>query len=170
MSYLTCNNTNELVVLEYNGVAVRQPLDIGVRTNALHAVFGTTCDIAFSDWLNTYMLVTAYGEIRVGYLQDCISAFTDSHRRRKAMVGFTDVIDVTKTTTEPNSNGPPNASESPIDHVPDHAIVFSDLARVLSILNYTNLNYNFFFFFSVSARKHVKHSLKYKSLSTGTER
>lgn len=142
----------------FNGVAVRQPLDIGVRTSALHVTTGTSCDIAFSDWLNTYLLVTAYGEIRAGYLQDFISAFIDIHRRRKAIIGFTDVFDLGRPSINNDSN-PPS-----ISHDPDYAILFSDLRRV----NYQQHDCVFFLnnvFFFCAARERAEHIKRYTCMA-----
>lgn len=74
-----------LTILDASGITTSQPLNIGTRTKSLHTCFGTVCDISFSDWLNTYIMVTDLGDILVGYANQLLSTYLDRHRKRRSV-------------------------------------------------------------------------------------
>lgn len=73
---------------------MKQPLDIGCRTSTYYSCIGSTCDISFNNWLNSYVFVTSYGDIHVGYVRQMISGFCET-RRQRSILGYTDCVDIT---------------------------------------------------------------------------
>lgn len=67
------------------GIMCVQGLNLGTRPAHLFGCAGPVCDVSFSDWLNTYVFVTDYGEIRAGYCRQLLFNFADNHRRLRAV-------------------------------------------------------------------------------------
>lgn len=109
---------------------MKQPLDIGCRTATFYSCIGSTCDISFNNWLNTYVFVTSYGDIHVGYVRQMISGFLDT-RRQRSILGYTDCININQSnSTEGDVTGddglpaldeqqPSTSLASSIDHEKD---------------------------------------------------
>ncbi|XP_037033623.1 serine-rich adhesin for platelets isoform X3 [Bradysia coprophila] len=79
--------------LKISGIILKQPLDIGCRTSTFYSCIGSTCDISFNNWLNSYVFVTSYGDIHVGYVRQMISGFGET-RRQRSILGYTDSVDI----------------------------------------------------------------------------
>lgn len=77
---------------------MKQPLDIGSRTGTFYSCIGSTCDISFNNWLNSYVFVTSYGDIHVGYVRQMISGYTET-RRQRSILGYTDSIDLNQSNS-----------------------------------------------------------------------
>lgn len=112
---------------EVSGIAVKQPLDIGCRSASFYSCVGSTCDISFNNWLNTYVFVTSYGDIHVGYAGQMVSGFCET-RRHRSILGYTDCVDANRSIAgeDKESEEPPqNSLCSPAD-----GIIFCDFFNV----------------------------------------
>lgn len=89
---------SEIFFAEVSGIVVRQPLDIGSRTSTFYSCIGSTCDISFNNWLNSYVFVTSYGDIHVGYVRQMISGYTET-RRQRSILGFTDSVNIDQSNS-----------------------------------------------------------------------
>lgn len=83
---------------EVSGIVVKQPLDIGCRT-ITSSIIGSTCDISFNNWLNSYVFVTLYGDIHVAYLRQMLTGFAEA-RRQRSILGYTDAVDIDKLNSQ----------------------------------------------------------------------
>lgn len=127
---------------------VKQPLDIGCRTGTFYSCIGSTCDISFNNWLNSYVFVTSYGDIHVGYLRQMLSGFAEA-RRQRSILGYTDAVDINQLncikqelvvddvdTTVLDEPQPVTSSSDVNEHVQDisypsiDGIVFCDFQNV----------------------------------------
>lgn len=87
---------NSKSIAEVSGIIVKQPLDIGCRTGTFYSCIGSTCDISFNNWLNSYVFVTSYGDIHVGYVRQMVSGFAET-RRQRSILGYTDSVEINQT-------------------------------------------------------------------------
>lgn len=62
-----------------------QGLNMGTRSTLLFGCAGPVNDVSFSDWLNAYLFVTDYGEIRAGYCHQLLVNFAEMHRKQRAV-------------------------------------------------------------------------------------
>ncbi|KAG4069006.1 hypothetical protein HA402_008317 [Bradysia odoriphaga] len=130
--------------LKISGIILKQPLDIGCRTSTFYSCIGSTCDISFNNWLNSYVFVTSYGDIHVGYVRQMISGFGET-RRQRSILGYTDSVDISGSDVkegddivdEEDEPQPSTSSASTIESAADFSypstdgIVFCDFRHPL---------------------------------------
>lgn len=91
-----------------SGIVVKQPLDIGCRTGTFYSCIGSTCDISFNNWLNSYVFVTSYGDIHVGYVRQMVTGFAET-RRQRSILGYTDSVDINESISRRKEGDEPSA-------------------------------------------------------------
>lgn len=67
------------------GIMAMQGLNMGTKPTHLFSCAGPVNDVSFSDWLNAYVFVTEYGDIRAGYCHQLLVNFADLHRKQRAV-------------------------------------------------------------------------------------